>query len=49
MIGNFIAMQFGASNNWPLGAAVALLDMLVATLLVCIFIAGSRHAIKAIR
>tara|TARA_R100001143_G_scaffold63583_2_gene72557 strand:+ start:34986 stop:35795 length:810 start_codon:yes stop_codon:yes gene_type:complete len=49
MIGNFIAMQFGASNNWPLGAAVALLAMLVATLLVCIFIAGSRHAIKAIR
>ena len=49
MIGNFIAMQFGASNNWPLCAAVALLAMLVATLLVCIFIAGSRHAIKAIR
>jgi len=49
MIGNFIAMQFGASNNWPLGAAVALLAMLVATLLVCIFIAGSRQAIKAIR
>ena len=49
MIGNFIAMQFGASNNWPLGAAVALFAMLAATLLVCIFIAGSRQAVKAIR
>jgi spermidine/putrescine transport system permease protein len=49
MIGNFIAMQFGASNNWPLGAAVALFAMLAATLLVCLFIAGSRQAVKAIR
>lgn len=48
MIGNFIAMQFGASNNWPLGAAAALVSMLVATLLVCLFIAGSRRAVRTI-
>ena len=49
MVGNFIAMQFGASNNWPLGATVALMSMLVATLLVCIFIAGANSAVKTIR
>ncbi|MEQ8442344.1 MAG: ABC transporter permease [Alphaproteobacteria bacterium] len=48
MIGNFIAMQFGASNNWPLGAAAALFSMLVATLLVCLFIAGSKRAVRAV-
>lgn len=47
MIGNFIAMQFGASSNWPLGAAAALASMLAATLLVCLFIAGSKRAVRA--
>jgi spermidine/putrescine transport system permease protein len=45
MIGNFIAMQFGASNNWPLGATVALLGMLVATLIVCGAILTLRRAV----
>lgn len=49
MVGNFIAMQFGASNNWPLGAAVALVAMLVATLLVCLFIAASKPALRLVR
>ena len=47
MVGNFIAMQFGSSNNWPLGAAVALVSMLTATLLVCLFIAGSKRAVRS--
>jgi spermidine/putrescine transport system permease protein len=49
MIGNFIAMQFGASNNWPLGATVALLGMLTATLIVCGVILTLRQSVRAIR
>jgi ABC-type spermidine/putrescine transport system permease subunit I len=40
MIGNFIATQFGASNNWPLGAAVSLLSMATATFIVCLVLIG---------
>jgi spermidine/putrescine transport system permease protein len=49
MVGNFIATQFGASNNWPLGAAVSLLSMLIATLGVCLLIAVPRLATAAVR
>lgn len=40
MIGNFIATQFGASNNWPLGATVSLLTMATATAIVCLVLVG---------
>lgn len=43
MIGTYIAQQFGASNNWPLGAAVSLVSMLLATLIACLVLAGSRR------
>jgi spermidine/putrescine transport system permease protein len=38
MIGNVIQSLFGKANNQPLGAAVALVSMLVITLLVCLFL-----------
>jgi spermidine/putrescine transport system permease protein len=38
MIGNVIQTLFGKANNWPLGAAVSLIMMLVVTLLVCAFL-----------
>jgi spermidine/putrescine transport system permease protein len=42
MIGNFIATQFGASNNWPLGATISLLAMATATFIVCLVLIGPR-------
>jgi len=36
MIGNMIAMQFGASRNWPFGSAAALI--LMALVLIVLFI-----------
>lgn len=49
MIGNFIATQFGASNNWPLGSAVSLAAMTAATLMVCAFLAGSNRLLRVFR
>ncbi len=49
MIGNFIASQFGASNNWPLGAALSLLAMATATLVVCLVLAGPWALRQALR
>lgn len=43
MIGTYIAQQFGASNNWPLGAATSLVSMLLATVIACLVLAGSRR------
>jgi spermidine/putrescine transport system permease protein len=40
MIGNIIQSLFGKANNWPLGAAVGLVTMLVITLMVCLFLWG---------
>ena len=38
MIGNIIQSLFGKANNWPLGAATAVISMLFITLLICIFL-----------
>ncbi len=38
MIGNIVASLFGKANNWPLGAATAVMSMLFITLLVCAFL-----------
>ena len=38
MIGNIIQSLFGKANNWPLGAAVAVLSMLFIAILVCLFL-----------
>ena len=49
MIGVFIAMQFGASNNVPLGGALSIATMLVASLIACLFVLGSRRLVRAFR
>jgi spermidine/putrescine transport system permease protein len=46
MIGTFITMQFGASNNWPLGSAVSIASMLIATLIACLALGGTRKALQ---
>lgn len=38
MIGNIVASLFGKANNWPLGAATAIMSMLFITFLVCAFL-----------
>jgi spermidine/putrescine transport system permease protein len=49
MIGTFVASQFGPSNNWPLGSAASLIAMLGATVVVCLFLAGSNRLVKLLR
>ena len=46
MIGTFITLQFGASNNWPLGSAVSIASMLIATLIACLALGGARRALR---
>ena len=38
MIGQIIAAQFGAANNWPLGAALTIIMAITITILACTFI-----------
>lgn len=38
MIGQIVAAQFGAANNWPLGAALTIIIMISITAIVCTFI-----------
>lgn len=38
MIGNIVQTQFGRGNNWPLGAALSIISMLVITGIVCTFL-----------
>ncbi len=38
MIGQIVAAQFGAANNWPLGAALTIIMMITITAIVCTFI-----------
>ena len=38
MIGNIVASLFGKANNWPLGAATAVMSMFFITLVVCAFL-----------
>lgn len=42
MIGNYIQVQFGSGNNWPLGSAISLFTMVLATLAACLFILLTR-------
>ena len=43
MIGQIVAAQFGVANNWPLGAALAIIVMITITALACSFIWLSRR------
>ena len=42
MIGQIVASQFGAANNWPLGAALTIIIMITITGICCAFIWFSR-------
>ncbi|MEQ8654306.1 MAG: ABC transporter permease [Kiloniellales bacterium] len=49
MIGVYIAMQFGASNNIPLGSALAIATMVLASLIACLFVLGTKRLVRAMR
>ena len=49
MIANLIQIQFGAANNWPLGATLSLLAMLIVTFVALVFVIGARNAARSIR
>lgn len=38
MIGQIVASQFGAGNNWPMGSALTIIVMITITTLVCTFV-----------
>ena len=42
MIANLIQVQFGAANNWPLGATLSLLSMLVVGFVAIVFVLAAR-------
>ena len=42
MIGQFVANQFGVANNWPLGAALSIITMVAITVMICLFLWGTR-------
>ncbi len=48
MIGNIVASLFGKANNWPLGAATAVMSMLFITLLVCAFLWLTKQVRKGV-
>jgi spermidine/putrescine transport system permease protein len=44
MIANVIAAQFGASRNWPFGAALSVLLLVITMLILVVFAAVARRA-----
>jgi len=49
MIGQIVAAQFGVANNWPLGAAITIIMMIVITALVCSFIWLSKRGTVTVK
>ena len=49
MIANLIQVQFGAANNWPLGATLSLLSMLAVGFVALVFVIGGTFAGRRIR
>ncbi len=46
MLGNFIELQFGQGRNWPLGAALSIVLLVIVTLALLIYVrtlSGSKH------
>jgi spermidine/putrescine transport system permease protein len=41
MIGNFIELQFGQGQNWPLGAALSMLLLLIVMLALLVYVRAS--------
>ena len=48
MIGNVIQSMFGKANNWPLGAALSIITMLAITLVIVLFLWGTRSFKKRV-
>jgi spermidine/putrescine transport system permease protein len=48
MIGNVIQSMFGKANNWPLGAALSIISMLAITLVIVLFLWGTRSFRKRV-
>ncbi len=48
MIGNVIQSMFGKANNWPMGAALSVISMLVITLLVAAFLWFTKRVRKGV-
>ena len=48
MIGNIIQSMFGKAQNWPLGAAISVMSMLIVTLMVCLFLWGTHSFRKRV-
>jgi spermidine/putrescine transport system permease protein len=44
MIGNIVQSQFGKANNWPMGAALSVISMILITILVVTFITSTTRA-----
>ncbi|MCP4981585.1 MAG: ABC transporter permease, partial [Gammaproteobacteria bacterium] len=42
MIGNVIQSLFGRGNNWPFGAALSIITMITITVMICLFLWGTR-------
>ncbi len=42
MIGNVIQSLFGRGNNWPFGAALSIITMMTITVMICLFLWGTR-------
>lgn len=49
MIANLIQVQFGAANNWPLGATLSLLSMLAVAFAAIVFVIGASGLRRRIR
>ncbi len=49
MIANIIEVQFSQVGNWPLGAALALVSMVMVAVIAGLFVTAARAAAKAIR
>ncbi|MEL6482996.1 MAG: ABC transporter permease, partial [Pseudomonadota bacterium] len=47
MIGNLIQLQFGAANNWPMGAALAIVMMISVTAIFAVVKLTNRVAFGA--
>ena len=49
MIANLIQVQFGAANNWPLGATFSLIAMMSVAFVAIVFVIAARSAGRQIR
>ncbi len=46
MIGNFIELQFGQGNNWPLGAALSMVLLVIILIALLVYVRVSTHEVE---